>query len=240
MTMPVTAAVPVQGRGVSCVRLEVSALDSQHRIDRRPLFLVTAPHDPEARVITVVRRAVEGGVTHVVLRRPTATARDVHNLAVILLPIVRKAGATLLISDRVDVALAMDGAGAHLGRRSLRPATAREIMPGRLLGASANALGEAFDAYQGGVDYVTFGNVYETTSHPGQPGRGLSILSEVVVAVEAPVIAIGGITVDRVAETIAAGATGVSVIRAIGDAADPRAAARALREALDAAGDRTR
>lgn len=199
----------------------------------RPLFLVTAPHDPDARVITVVREAVSGGVTHVVLRRPTSTARDVHNLAVILNPIVTRANATLLISDRVDVALAVPGAGAHLGRRSLRPGSARRIATGRLLGASVNSLGEAFDAAQGGVDYVTFGNVFETRSHPGRPGAGIELLRDVVEAVDVPVIAIGGITTEHVADVVAAGAAGVSVIRAIGDAPDPRSAAQEMRTALD-------
>jgi thiamine-phosphate diphosphorylase len=203
-----------------------------------PLFLVTAPHDPDARVITVVREAVAGGVTHVVLRRTTATARDVHNLAVVLRPLVTKAGAELLISDRVDVGLALDNVGAHLGRRSLRPATARKITCGRLLGASVSSVGEAFDANHAGVDYVTFGNVFETKSHPGRQGRGLDVLGDVVEAVNIPVIAIGGVTAERVESVLSAGATGVAVIRAIGDASDPRNAARELREALDDASRR--
>jgi thiamine-phosphate pyrophosphorylase len=210
-------------------------MESRLSIAVPPLFLVTDPHAPDARIITVVREAVAGGVTHVVLRRTTATARDVHNLAVILRPLVAKAGAVLVISDRVDVALAMDDVGAHLGRRSLRPATARKITTGRLLGASVSSLGEAFDAAQAGVDYVTFGNVFETKSHPGQPGRGFELLRDVVDAVDVPVIAIGGVTADRVDSLVGSGATGISVIRAIGDASDPRKAAQELRNALDAA-----
>jgi thiamine-phosphate pyrophosphorylase len=104
-----------------------------------------------------------------------------------------------------------------------------------LLGASVSSLGEASDAAQAGVDYVTFGNVFETKSHPGQPGRGFELLRDVVDAVDVPVIAIGGVTADRVDSLVGSGATGISVIRAIGDASDPRKAAQELRNALDAA-----
>jgi thiamine-phosphate pyrophosphorylase len=80
-----------------------------------------------------------------------------------------------------------------------------------------------------------FGHIHETPSHPGEPGRGLDALHEVVEAVNVPVIAIGGITAENIDEVLAAGASGVAVIRAISESANPETAARELRKALDRA-----
>jgi thiamine-phosphate pyrophosphorylase len=115
------------------------------------------------------------------------------------------------------------------------------LAAGRLLvGRSVHSLAEATDAAAGGADYVTFGHVFPTTTHPGLPPRGLSELREIVESVEVPVLAIGGISIDNLDSVLATGCAGVAVISAILSDPDPSRAASRLREALDASPHRPR
>jgi thiamine-phosphate pyrophosphorylase len=112
--------------------------------------------------------------------------------------------------------------------------TAVQLAQGRLkVGRSVHSLAEAVTAADAGADYVTFGHVYPTTTHPGLPPRGLEALHTIVQAVDVPVIAIGGITVDNLADVLATGCAGVAVISAILSNPDPRCASARLRQALD-------
>jgi thiamine-phosphate pyrophosphorylase len=142
-----------------------------------------------------------------------------------------EADTVVVVNDRVDVALASAAAGVHLGRRSLPPAVARSLF-GRpvLVGYSAHSAAEA-EALGGALDYAFLGPIHETTSHPGAP-LGAAALGAAAPGV--PLVAIGGITADRIAGAIGAGAYGVAVRSAVWDAADPAAAAAALLEMLKA------
>jgi thiamine-phosphate pyrophosphorylase len=122
----------------------------------------------------------------------------------------------------------------HLAAQSLPPSVARGLLePWQLLGVSVHSTEDAVAAARAGADYLTFGHVYPTWAHRDEPARGVRMLAEVVAAAEVPVLAIGGITAERVAEVLAAGCAGVAVISAVLSADDPAAAARALRAALD-------
>ncbi|MCL5046186.1 MAG: thiamine phosphate synthase, partial [Actinobacteria bacterium] len=146
----------------------------------------------------------------------------------------RRAGAGFLVNDRLDVALAAGADGVHLAKRSLPPAAVRPLLrPGMILGCSVHSLEEAVAAAEGGAGYLTFGHVYPTSSHPGQPPRGVSELARVVRAVPVPVLAIGGITPDNAGPVLATGCAGIVVISAILSESDPARAARVLREAVD-------
>lgn len=201
----------------------------------RSLFLLTDPTAGFEAVLAHVRAGIRGGVTHVVVRRPEDSAEQIYRLSRTVDDLTGESGVRLLVNDRVDVALSLSGTGAHLGGRSLPAMAARPLLDGRLMGVSVHSRQHAYVAKDSGADYLLFGHVYETRSHPGEPGRGLEALREVVSAVDIPVIAIGGITADRVDEVLATGAAGVAVIRGISDARDPESSARAFREALDAA-----
>jgi thiamine-phosphate diphosphorylase len=123
----------------------------------------------------------------------------------------------------------------HLAGQSLPVAAAVRLAEQRLLvGRSVHDLEDARAAAQGGADYLTFGHVFPTASHEGVPPRGLAQLAEIVQAVEVPVLAIGGITVRNLDQTLATGCAGIAVISAILADANPRTAAARLREALDA------
>jgi thiamine-phosphate pyrophosphorylase len=203
----------------------------------RSLFVITDPDKPDDAVAGHLAAGIRGGATHIVIRRQSAPASELYNLALTHCAAF-KLDATwrVLVHERVDVALAAHAQGAHLNRGGIPFGPAKKLLgESRMLGVSVHSTGQAVAAAVQDADYVMFGHVYETASHAVEPGRGLDALRDVVEAVNIPVIAIGGITLDRVDEVLAAGASGVAVIRAVSDAPDPEAATRRLREALDAA-----
>jgi len=201
----------------------------------RVLLMITEPEAKVHELERVVPAAVRGGVSRVLLRMPRANASALFAAGLQLMAMLEGSGVPLLVSDRVDVALALGARGIQLGQHSLPVERARVIAPDHLIGVSVHDVDQAHRAAAGGADYLVFGHVYATASHPGEPGRGLDALREVVVAVDIPVIAVGGISAENVEEVLAAGASGAAVIRAISAADDPEAAARSLRQALDLA-----
>jgi thiamine-phosphate pyrophosphorylase len=181
----------------------------------------------------VVSQAVEGGVTCVQLREKDLAANELYELALTLRAVVQ-GRALLFVNDRLDVAQATGADGVHLPERGLLVAAARHVTgESCIIGRSVHGVEAAVRAERDGADYVQVGTVYETASHPGLPPAGIELVRAVAEAVRIPIVAVGGITAERVPEVIAAGADGVAVIGAIMDANDPCAAARALREALE-------
>lgn len=196
-------------------------------------FLVTDDRCDRDTSLAVAGRALQGGVSAVVVRLPRATAREVFEMARLLRPATRRSGCALLVSDRIDVALAADADGAHLGARSLPIAAARRVLPrGKLLGCSVHNLDEAGEAAEGGADYLFLGPVFPTATHPGQAAIGLDPYREALLRSPVPVVAIGGITPDRAREVAAAGGSGVAAISCFYDAPDAAEVARQLRAAF--------
>ena len=137
----------------------------------------------------------------------------------------------LFVNDRLDVALSVPTAGVQLGHGSLPVSAARALNPRWWIGVSVHDLAEAEAARLSGADYLVVGPVFATASHPGRAPLGLATLQQIVAAAgDLPVIAIGGMTIDRVREVRGAGAYGVAAIRALWDDAEPAAAARRMRE----------
>jgi thiamine-phosphate pyrophosphorylase len=145
------------------------------------------------------------------------------------------AGAPLLVNDHLDVAQAVDAAGVHLGQDDLPVADARRVLgAGALIGATATTAAQARAAESDGASYVGFGPVFATASK-ANPAlvKGLAGLRAACRAVTIPVIAIAGITPERVPPCLAAGAHGVAVLSGIACTTDPTRAARRYREALE-------
>lgn len=158
------------------------------------------------------------------LRGPATEGARLYAVAVELRAAARAAGALLLANDRVDVTLVADLDGIHLGRRSLPPSVVRPLLPpNRWLGVSVHDAPDA-RAASADADYLVVGTVFATASHPGRAGSGPAGVAQVRAAVGLPLLAIGGITVERVPEVVLAGAQGVAVMRGIWSAADPAAA----------------
>jgi thiamine-phosphate diphosphorylase len=202
---------------------------------RFQLHLVTEPLRSPDELIRAAALALDGGVDWVQLRNKSGSAASLYDEATDLLRVAHQHGARLVINDRLDVALAVGADGVHLAGQSLPPGAAVHLAAGRVLvGRSVHSLPEASDAAAAGVDYLTFGHVFPTTSHPGLPPRGLAELAAIVQAIEVPVLAIGGITVANLDDVLRTGCAGIAVISAILSDPDPSRAAGRLRSALDA------
>lgn len=202
------------------------------------LYLVTdRAHLRGRRLEDIVRAAVAGGVTCVQLREKDAPGREFLELARALLAVTRPAAVRLIINDRVDVMLAADADGVHVGQDDLPAAAVRRMIgPGKLLGVTVSSVPEVRRAVADGADYLGTNAVFATPTKAdtGAP-TGLEGLRELCRASAVPVLAIGGVGPDNAADMLAAGAGGIAVVRAIMAADDPAAAARELRRIVDAA-----
>ncbi|WP_305043515.1 thiamine phosphate synthase [Geoalkalibacter sp.] len=198
------------------------------------LYLITDRQalPPGRRLEEVVAAACRGGVGAVQLREKDLGARELYPLACRLRDLTAACGARLLINDRIDLALAVEADGVHLGGQSLPTAVVRHLLgPARLIGVSTHHPDEIRAAHHNGADFVTFGPVYATPSKAAfGPPQGLVALRAACRAAPLPVFALGGITAERVPAVRAAGARGIALIRAILGAVDAQQAARSLRE----------
>ena len=189
-------------------------------------MLVTDRHQCRGDLVQAVAAAVKGGVHAVQLREKDLSASELIALGRSLKAAIT-GRALLLVNGDPDLARAIGADGVHFPENS--PVSMRVDT---LAGRSVHSVESALAAEAEGAGYVIYGNVYETSSHPGAPAAGLKRLSEVTAAVTVPVLAIGGVTAVRVPDVMVAGAAGVAVISAILASPDPGAAASELRAAL--------
>lgn len=180
--------------------------------------------------LEVTRLAVEGGADVIQLRDKEMSGAELYCLAVEMRRVVHKAGRLFIINDRLDIAMAAEADGVHLGQDDLPVSAARSIAPDLIIGASVSSVEEALKAVREGADYVAVSPLFDTRSKDDAgPGHGLATLLQVRKAVSIPVIGIGGIDRSNVQEVIACGADGVAVISAVVSQPDVAAAARELR-----------
>lgn len=180
-------------------------------ITDRKLFTV------HCSLFTAIKEALKGGLKAVQLREKDLGTRDLLDMGYRMRELTKQHGAKLFINDRVDVALAVEADGVHLGQMSIPPYAVRDIAKDKLLiGVSTHSLEEAMRTEKEGADFITIGPVYHTPSK-AQYGKpiGIDTLRKVKSMVSIPVFAIGGIKLDKVREVTNAGADGVAVISAI-------------------------
>ncbi len=203
--------------------------------ERLRVIVITDARQAGARgVESVVAAALRGGARAVQLREKVAGAGEVLGLARRLRVMTRDAGALFFVNDRLDLALATDADGVHLGPRDLPVALVRAAAPeGFLIGYSTDDPVRARQAVADGADYIGCGTVWATSSKE-DAGRtiGISGLARVAASVPVPVIAIGGITPTRTAELRGSGATGVAVVGAVMSSPSPDVAVAQLLRAL--------
>ena len=178
----------------------------------------------------IAERAIAGGADVIQLRDKVCGSRKLCQIGRALRTITMKTGTLFIVNDRLDVALACEADGVHLGQDDIRADVARQIAPpGFIIGVSVGTIDEAIRAEQDGADYLALSPVFSTASkNDAGPGRGLIVLREIRRSVSVPVIAIGGITMDNVREVITAGADGVAVISVVVGSKNITAAAQEL------------
>ena len=202
------------------------------------LYLVTDERLSRGRATAeIVRAAIRGGIDVVQLRGKDLPAREHLAIGRELRAITREAGVLLIVNDRVDLALALDADGVHVGQDDLPAEIARQLVgPDRIVGVSAATIAEALAARDAGADYLGVGAIYGTaTKLDAGAATGTALLGTIAGAIDLPLIGIGGINATNVADVIAAGAAGAAIVSAIVAADDPEAAARDLQRRIAAA-----
>jgi thiamine-phosphate pyrophosphorylase len=191
--------------------------------------------------LETVRRAIAAGATIVQMRDPFAKTRVLVEEARALAALLRPAGVPFIVNDRVDVAIAAEADGVHLGQSDMSVGDARALVgPQPIVGLSITSMADLEASDLAGVDYLGVGPVFATaTKADAAPAMGLAGLAAVRAACGLPIVAIGGIAVDNAAEVIAAGADGVAVVSAICAAPDAGQATRELADIVAAARRRT-
>jgi thiamine-phosphate pyrophosphorylase len=181
----------------------------------------------------VLEGAIAAGCRMVQLREKEWPSGRLLPLAERLRGRCRAAGVTFIVNDRVDLAVAVQADGVHLGQDDLPPRVARPLLrPGMLLGVSTHSAEQARAAQAARADYVAVGSIFPTATKAGFELVGPGLLRELRPEMRVPLIAIGGITAANAGEAISAGADGVAVISAVCGAPDPEAASRRLLDAI--------
>ena len=211
----------------------VSDLDDRRsRLARAALYLV-CPTRPGGRALAdVLGPALAGGVDIVQLRDKDASDDELLAAAATVRALCDEAGALLILNDRPDLVAAARADGCHVGQEDMDVAQARALAgPEALVGRSTHSSQDI--AAAGDADYIGVGPVHATPTKPGRPAVGLELVRHAAAHATVPFFAIGGIDAANAGAVLAAGARRIAVVRAIGGAADPRAAAAALRAQLD-------
>src|SRR5437660_2276435 len=220
------------------LRRDSSALPPGELASRLALHVLTDRVWSRGRdMLTVAAAALDGGATVIQLRDKTASTRVLIEEGLALRALTRARGALLIVNDRVDVALAVEADGAHVGQDDMPAALARQLLgPDRILGVSAANMEEAEEATAGGADYLGVGPIFPSLGKADAgPATGGELLTELARRYPTPLVAIGGITAENATEVVRAGACGVAVITAVVYAEDITAASRQLRLAVDTA-----
>ena len=180
-----------------------------------PLYAILDTSLGKARSPTaILREFLKGGVKLVQLRAKELSSGDFFALAKEARQLTREAGATFIVNDRADIALACNADGVHLGQDDLPLAAARRILGNeKIIGVSTHDIAQARSAELNGADYIGFGPIFgSTTKETGYSARGLDMLQEICDAVKIPVVAIGGINEANVGKVWKAGTDAVAII----------------------------
>ena len=201
------------------------------------LLVVTDRHQTNGRpLVPLLQRVLAVAAPAIQLRERDFSSGELVALAREVQAVTASSRSQLLINDRIDVALALEGVGVHLRSNSLSVPVARRLLgTGRLLGVSVHGVEEAMQAESQGADYIVLGPIYETPSKQMfGPPLGIHTLEKACSLVRIPIIGIGGVTAARAREMRRAGAFGAAVITAILGADDIESATRELLDAVSA------
>ena len=199
------------------------------------LYLVTNRYqDSLESFIEKVETACRSGVTIVQLREKNLTTNQYYQLAKEVKEITDAYQVPLIIDDRLDVCLAVDAAGLHIGDDELPVSVARQVLgPDKILGVTAKTVKRALEAEEGGANYLGTGAIFPTTTKENAPITLISTLKTICQRVAIPVVAIGGLTSENIDQLIGTGISGVAVVRDLMLAEDIEAKTKAFLTKLD-------
>ena len=199
------------------------------------LYLVTNRYqDSLESFLEKVETACRSGVTIIQLREKNLTTNQYYQLAKQVKEITDAYQVPLIIDDRLDICLAVDAAGLHIGDDELPVSVARKVLgPEKILGVTAKTVKRALEAEEGGADYLGTGAIFPTTTKENAPITLISTLKTICQTVAIPVVAIGGLTSENIDQLIDTGIAGVAVVRDLMQAEDIEAKAHAFLTKLD-------
>ena len=199
------------------------------------LYLVTNRYqDSLESFLKKVETACRSGVTIVQLREKNLTTNQYYQLAKQVKEITDAYQVPLIIDDRLDVCLAVDAAGLHIGDDELPVSVARQVLgPDKILGVTAKTVKRALEAEEGGADYLGTGAIFPTTTKENAPITLISTLKTICQRVDIPVVAIGGLTSENIDQLMGTGIAGVAVVRDLMQAEDIETKTQAFLTKLD-------
>ena len=199
------------------------------------LYLVTNRYqDSVESFLEKVETACRSGVTIVQLREKNLTTNQYYQLAKQVKEITDAYQVPLIIDDRLDICLAVDAAGLHIGDDELPVSVARQVLgPDKILGVTAKTVKRALEAEEGGADYLGTGAIFPTTTKENAPITLISTLKTICQRVAIPVVAIGGLTSENIDQLMGTGIAGVAVVRDLMQAEDIEAKTQAFLTKLD-------
>lgn len=199
------------------------------------LYLVTNRYqDSVESFLEKVETACRSGVTIVQLREKNLTTNQYYQLAKEVKEITDAYQVPLIIDDRLDVCLAVDAAGLHIGDDELPVSVARQVLgPDKILGVTAKTVKRALEAEEGGANYLGTGAIFPTTTKENAPITLISTLKTICQRVAIPVVAIGGLTSENIDQLMGTGIAGVAVVRDLMQAEDIEAKTQAFLTKLD-------
>lgn len=180
-----------------------------------------------------VRLAIGGGATAIQLRIKDASTREMVNVGTEIRKITRDFNVLFIVDDRVDVALAVEADGVHVGQDDMPLKMVKRIAPNLIVGVSASSLREAIEAEKGDADYIGAGAIFPTATKSDAKILGLVGLKTIISAVKIPVIAIGGVNHQNVVKVLKSGVDGIAAVSAIVGASDIRESASRMRTLID-------
>ena len=199
------------------------------------LYLVTNRYqDSLQSFLEKIETACRSGVTIVQLREKNLTTNQYYQLAKQVKEITDAYQVPLIIDDRLDICLAVDAAGLHIGDDELPVSVARQVLgPEKILGVTAKTVKRALEAEEGGADYLGTGAIFPTTTKENAPITLISTLKTICQRVDIPVVAIGGLTSENIDQLIGTGIAGIAVVRDLMQAEDIEAKTQAFLTKLD-------
>jgi thiamine-phosphate pyrophosphorylase len=198
------------------------------------VYPVTCERLSEGRSnLEVLRAVIRGGSKIIQLREKEYGKRDLYNLALKFREITTRAGVLLIINDHVDIALAVDADGVHLGQEDLPVQVARKLAPELLIGASTHSLEQALQAEKDGADYINIGPIFSTQTKEGvESVLGPEAIATISPQINVPFTVMGGIREENIEEVLAKGARRVAMVSAITKAVDIAAKVKFLKEKI--------